>query len=382
MFERSIKLLIEKQLYKGKVIVLYGARRTGKTTLSKQILKEQELEGKKAKYYNCELLSVKSELETTNEQALKSFFGDKDIVVLDEAQNIENIGLALKILVDTYPDIQIIATGSSSFDLVNKVGEPLVGRSRHFILYPFSMQEIRNKHDLFDISAKMESILRFGLYPSVFELDDEGSADELEDIASNYLYKDILAFENIKNSRLLLDLLKLLALQIGNEVSYSELAQKLSVSIHTIIKYIDLLEKCFVVFSLRSFSRNLRNEIGKSQKIYFYDLGIRNALINAYNPLSMRNDIGALWENFCIIERLKYNQANKNRCNTYFWRMYSGQEVDYIEEYSGLLDGFEFKYNPNMKFKTPKKFLETYENSSVDVIHSKNWWEFLLKKEQ
>jgi len=378
MFDRSIKKQINEVLYKGKVVVIYGARRTGKTTLSKEILKEQELQGKKGIYLNCESISVKSKIETTNELSLKEFFGDNQLIVLDEAQNIDNIGLTLKLLVDTYPEIQIIATGSSSFDLVNKIGEPLVGRSREFKLFPLSIAEIKTKQDLFNISGKLENILRFGTYPSVFNLSEREAIQELDDIASKYLYKDILIFDNVRNSKVLLDLLKLLALQVGSEVSFSEIAQTLEVSSQTVSKYIDLLEKCFIVFSLRSFSRNLRKEIGKSQKVYFYDLGIRNAIIENFNTLDKRDDVGALWENFCIVERLKYNQAYERFVNKYFWRMYSGQEVDYIEEHSGQLDGFEFKYNPKAKFKKPTKFLETYDNSTVNVIDFEKVWSFIL----
>jgi uncharacterized protein len=378
MFDRSIKKQVNEVLYKGKVVVIYGARRTGKTTLSKEILKEQEEQGKKGIYLNCESISVKSKIETTNELSLKEFFGDNQLIVLDEAQNVDNIGLTLKLLVDTYPEIQIIATGSSSFDLVNKIGEPLVGRSREFKLFPLSIAEIKTQQDLFNISGKLENILRFGTYPSVFNLSEKEAIQELDDIASKYLYKDILIFDNVRNSKVLLDLLKLLALQIGNEVSFSEIAQTLEVSSQTVAKYIDLLEKCFIVFSLRSFSRNLRKEIGKSQKIFFYDLGIRNAIIENFNTLDKRDDVGSLWENFCIMERLKYNQAHERFVNKYFWRMYSGQEVDYIEEHSGQLDGFEFKYNPKAKFKKPTKFLETYDNSSVNVIDSENVWSFIL----
>ncbi len=378
MFERSIKKHIMDVLYKGKVIVIYGARRTGKTTLSKEILKEQEAQGKKVLYLNCESLAVKSKIETTNELALKDFLGDYNFVVLDEAQNIDNIGLTLKLIVDTYPEIQIIATGSSSFDLVNKIGEPLVGRAREFKLYPLSISEIKTRQDLFTISGKLENILRFGTYPSVYGLSEADAIKELDDIASKYLYKDILTFDNIKNSKVLLDLLKLLALQVGNEVSFSEIGQQLEISRQTVSKYIDLLEKCFIVFSLRSFSRNLRKEIGKSRKVYFYDLGIRNSIIENFNTLDKRADTGALWENFCIIERLKYNQAKGRFVNKYFWRMYSGQEVDYIEEHSGQLDGFEFKYSEKAKIKTPSKFLETYDNSSVNVVNSQNIWSFIL----
>ena len=248
MIKRSLQDQIEKQLYKDKVIILYGARRVGKTTLSKQILENQNKQGIKTLYLNCELISVKQKLETTNEQDLKDFLGDNKLVILDEAQHVQNIGLTLKIMIDTYPEIQIIATGSSSFDLVNQVGEPLVGRSRQFILYPFSMNELKAEFDLFKLSSKLDNILRFGTYPDVFGQSEEDAINELENIASNYLYKDILIYDNIKISKILLELLQLLALQIGNEVSFNEIAQKINISTHTVIKYVDLLREMLYYF--------------------------------------------------------------------------------------------------------------------------------------
>jgi len=378
MFNRSIQAHINHTLYRGKVVILYGARRTGKTTVSKKILKEQERLGKKTHYVNCELLDAKRSLETTNEKLLKQYLGDYDIVVLDEAQNIDNIGKVLKIIADTFPDIQIIATGSSSFDLSNRVAEPLTGRSRTFVLHPFSMLEIRENSTFHDASAQLERAMVFGMYPSVYGLGAAEAKRELMEIASNYLYKDLLMFEQIKSSKVLLEMLELLALQVGNEVSHSEIGQKLGISHHTVKKYIDLLEKCFVVFSLRSFSRNLRNEINKSQKIYFYDLGMRNAIIQNFNKPGLRQDAGALWENFCIVERLKRNQAREVFANTYFWRMYSGQEIDFIEEKDGEIECFEFKRNAEAKVRRPSLFIEKYAPISFNIVHSENWFEFLL----
>lgn len=377
VIKRTIHQLIEQQLYKGKVIILYGARRVGKTTLAKQILVTQKKARKKGAYLNCESLNVKTRLETTNEISLKDYFGDHDLIVLDEAQNIDKIGHILKLLVDTYPDTQIIATGSSSFDLVNQIGEPLVGRSREFRLYPFSMAELNFAHNLFALQGKLEKMLRFGTYPSVFGQSENNGRDELDDIASKYLYKDILAFEHIKNSALLLNLLRLLALQIGSEVSYHEIGQQLGINHITVKKYIDLLEKCFIVFPLNAFSRNARKEISKSKKVYFYDLGIRNALIDNFNPLAKRADVGALWENFCIVERLKLNEYTKNRARRYFWRTYAGQELDYIEESGGKLRGYEFKYNKKTKFKPPSNFVETYQ-TKISVVNQDNWQRFLM----
>jgi len=377
-FNRNIQPLIEAQLYKSKVIILYGARRTGKTFLCNQIIKKQTEKGIKARYLNCESFAVKQKLQTTNELELKNYLADSNLVILDESQHIENIGLTLKILVDFYPEIQIIATGSSSFDLANKTGESLTGRARRFILYPLSIEELKTGIDLFKIDSSLDKILTYGLYPSVFNSVDADAGFELDEIISNYLYKDILEFEKVKNSTILLELLQLLALQLGNEVSYHEIGQKLALDGATVKKYIDLLTKCFVILPLRAFSRNLRKEIGKSQKIYFYDIGIRNSLIRNYNPPKLRNDIGALWENFCIIERLKYNQAHLRLVNSYFWRTYDQKEIDYIEEHSGVLEGYEFKWSENSKkYKPPKLFLETYENSSVKQIDPSNYLEFV-----
>jgi len=371
---RTIQQKIEKSLFKGKVIIIYGARRVGKTTLSNHIIKNYQ----KSKYINCELLQNKIALETTNSELLLNFIGDYRLVILDEAQYINNIGLILKVINDTFPDIQIIATGSSSFELSNFISEPLTGRSRKFILFPFSMEEIKQKNDLITTHAKLNNILRFGLYPEVFDKNETDAIEELNDIASNYLYKDILQFEKIKRSNLLMNLLRALALQLGNEISYNELANMLGENVHTIKRYLELLEKSFVIFRLSSFSRNLRKEIGKGQKIYFYDLGIRNSLIQNFNPIALRNDIGGLWENFCILERMKSNHNKRRFINTYFWRTYDQKEIDYIEEEGGKLKAFEFKFNPKAKTKVPKEFLETYHESEFKTIHNNNYWDFVM----
>ncbi len=287
--------------------------------------------------------------------------------------------MTLKIIVDTYPEIQIIATGSSSFDLADEVGEPLVGRKREFVLYPLLIKELIDYSGYSNITAELETVLRYGTYPTIYLNSEVEARLELEEIVSSYLYKDILIFERLKNSNIILNLLQMIALQVGNEVSYNELSKKLGISVQTVEKYVDLCEKCFIIFTLRALSRNIRNEVSrKSKKIYFYDLGIRNALIQNFNPLNIRNDVGALWENFCILERMKYNKLNQRFVNSYFWRVYSGQEVDYIEEHSGVFEGFELKYNKDAKFKKPSMFLEKYENSSVEVVNNQNWYEFLV----
>ncbi len=373
MINREIQPIIEKNLFQKKVVVIYGPRRVGKTTLSKQLMQTVE----KNRYINCELLENKLALETTNSIALRNFLGNYKLIVLDEAQYIADIGRILKIIADTFPDIQLIATGSSSFELGNRVAEPLTGRSREYLLYPFSVGEILSLDDPVTIMAGLERFLRFGLYPEVYGKTDEEAMEELTQISSNYLYKDILQFEQVKRPGLLLNLLNALALQVGNEVSLNELSRMLRETVPTIQRYIELLEKAFVIFRLRSFSRNLRNEIAKGQKIYFYDLGIRNALIRNFNPLNLRNDTGGLWENFCITERMKFNQNRRRFVNAWFWRTYNQKEVDYIEDEGGVLHAFEFKYRVPRKSEAPKIFSESYPDSTFATITRENFLEFL-----
>jgi predicted AAA+ superfamily ATPase len=366
---RDIQIHIQKNLFKGKVIIIYGARRVGKTTLAKQILKEFP----EGKYINCELLQNKTTLETTNSEKLKDIIGNHRLVVLDEAQSIQNIGLILKIIADTFTETQIIATGSSSFDLASEISEPLTGRMRKYTLYPFSINEIIRALSLTDFKAKLDGFLRFGLYPEVYDKNEEDSIEELNELASNYLYKDVLQYQNIKKPNLIIDLLRALALQLGSEVSLYELASLLKQNSHTVLRYIELLEKSFVIFRLRAFARNLRNEISKTQKIYFYDLGIRNSLIQNFNPVTIRNDTGGLWENFCILERRKYLENNRKFVNTYFWRTYNQQEIDYIEEYGGMLHAFEFKYTSAKRVTIPKAFSSSYPEHSYTLITADNF---------
>ena len=375
MIQRSLQPIIEKWLFKNQIILIYGARQVGKTTLSKQIL-EKYSSSKKTAYFNCELSHIKTAFETTNDADLRALIGNNELIVLDEAQTIKNIGLVLKIIYDTIPNVQVIATGSSSFDLANEISEPLTGRALSFILYPFSIKEISDRGGFAEVSSKFENILTYGLYPRVFDKPKDEAGELLSSLASSYLYKDILSHENLRSSEQLLKILQLLALQTGSEVSYNEIGQKLSMSGMTVDKYIDLLEKCFVIFKLRAFSRNKRKEISKSVKIYFYDLGIRNALIQSFAPLDLRTDTGAIWENFCIVERKKINQVNNKRLNQYFYRTFSGEEVDYVEEYDGCLYGYEFKFNKE-RAKKPKIFLSSYQNASAETINKENWFNFL-----
>ncbi len=373
--ERTISDSIIDNLFKGKVIVIYGARRTGKTTLAKHIL-DTYTGTKSTKYFSCEDFETKNLLETTNTETLQRTLGLYDLIILDEAQMLNNIGATLKIIHDFLPDLQVIATGSSSFDLRDQIGEPLVGRSRTYTLYSFSLSELAM--DSIQLQSNLEHILRFGLYPTVINQSEEYAKEELSDIKNGYLYKDILAIERIKSSNTLINLLISLALQVGSEVSYNELARKLGISTVTVQKYIDLLEKCFVIFVLPAFSRNIRKEIGtKSKKIYFYDLGIRNAIINSFAPLNLRTDTGVLWENFCIVELIKKARNKRRFLNNYFWRTYDQQEIDFIEEYNGVLYAYEFKFSPKQKVKIPQIFIDTYR-PQFQVINKENYQKYLI----
>ncbi|GAB2488122.1 MAG: ATP-binding protein [Cytophagales bacterium] len=369
---RTIISQLEDQLFKGKVLILYGARRTGKTTLVKYLLTKFS---EKSAYINCELQEYKDALSTTNSGLLAEFIGNRELIIFDEAQHIANIGLVLKVLVDTFPQVQFIATGSSSFELSGMVSEPLTGRSRQFLLLPFSLEEIGQSLNPIQIKANLPNFLRFGLYPQVFNSIGDEKIEELAEISSNYLYKDLFQFEQIKKPDLLFKLLAAIALQTGSESSLNELAQITGTNVHTVKRYLELLEKSFVIFRLNSFSRNLRKELAKSQKIYFYDVGIRNAVIRNFNEMNLRTDVGGLWENFCINERIKFNQNHRRFVNTYFWRTYDQKEIDYIEEKDGHLTCFEFKYAEGAPGKFPAEFSETYPNSSFKVITPANFFE-------
>jgi predicted AAA+ superfamily ATPase len=376
MLKRRLQAKIEKELFKGKAIIVYGARQVGKTTLMKQILENNK--SKRTKYFNCESISIQDNLEDAEPLKIKEFLGDAELVVLDEAQVLKNAGLIIKLMVDTYPQIQILATGSSSFDLANKLGEPLVGRAIHYKLYPLSIEELINSgEDVISMESHLEKILRCGSYPEVFFAKNNNDALlKLEEISSGYLLKDILSFDGIKKSNIIVKLLKYLSLQLGNEVSYEELASNLSIDKKTVERYIDILEKCFIIFKVGALSRNLRNEISRGVKIYFYDLGIRNSLIQNYNKMDIRNDVGGLWENFCILERLKHCHYNDIRANIYFWRTYTQKEIDYIEEREGKFFAYEIKWG-KAKIGNPMEFINAYKGSQFEVIDKDNYLRFV-----
>ncbi len=372
--QRHIQPKIERWLFRRKVIIIYGARQVGKTTLAKTLLEKfDQTDG----YFNCETPSVSAALENREPELLRRFIGNKKIVVFDEAQNVPNIGLTLKIFADTFPDLQIIATGSSSFELANRTSEPLTGRSLQFTLLPFSLAEIEQWYNIFEIKSQLDHFLTYGLYPEIVKAPIDEAQVLLEDLSGKYLYKDILAFENLKRSDVLHKLLQLLALQIGHEVSYHELANTLKINSRTVERYIDLLEKVFVIFRLRPLSRNLRKEISKRNKIYFYDVGVRNAILQQYQPPEIRVDKGSLWENFFIAERLKYLLNNQLNPNRYFWRTLNQQELDYIEESDNILHAYEVKWKPG-NYKVPPSFAKAYPNSKVEFVNTENFDSFLF----
>ncbi|NJN33379.1 MAG: ATP-binding protein [Saprospiraceae bacterium] len=371
--KRSLQAQIEAWLFRGKILILYGARQVGKTTLCKAIIAAY---GEDATYLNCEIESVKMSLSVKEPHILKRFIGSKKIIILDEAQSVPEIGLVLKLLIDTYPEMQIIATSSSSFDLANRAAEPLTGRALQFELYPFSYSEMGQIFNPLEKRAYLDYFMRFGFYPEIAFADESDARFLLDNLSSSYLLKDILIFENIKKADVLVNLLRLLAMQIGNLVSYHEIATALKISSATVERYIDLLEKSFVIFRLTPLSGNLRNEIGKKNKIYFYDLGIRNSLIQQYQSTEFRLDKGAIWENFVIVERLKWLQANNLRPNRFFWRNHQQVEIDYIEKRDERLDAYEIKWQDKRK-TMPVVFQKTFPNAEFMVIHKENFDTFI-----
>lgn len=364
---------IEPLLKPNKVVVIYGPRRVGKTTLLNEFLKTTKL---KYRLDSGENIRIQEILGSQDFKKIGEYIGGNELIAIDEAQNIKGIGLGLKIIVDNFPDIKVIATGSSSFDLAGQIGEPLVGRKTTINLYPFAQLELAQEQNAFDLKQKLEDFLLFGSYPNVYtaKTKDE-KIGALNDIADSYLLKDVLAIDRVKKPKIIIDLVKMLALQIGSEVSLTELAQNLSVNLNTIAKYLDILEKGFVIISCGALRRNLRNEIRGKKKYYFYDNGVRNALLSQFNGLSLRNDTGALWENFIFTERLKTRAYKNIYANYYFWRTYQQKEIDLVEEYGGVLHGYEFKFTGGAA--KPKEFFEAYPQSTFEAINKENYLDFL-----
>ena len=373
MIQRSIETEIQNELGKGKAIVILGARQVGKTTLLKEMFKERE----QILFLNGDESDVRAMLEHPTSTALKAIIGDKKTLIIDEAQRITDIGLKLKLIIDNIPGVQVIATGSSSFELANRINEPLTGRKWEHRMFPLSFGELVGQNGLLEEKRMLRHRLVYGTYPDMVV--NEGEERRiLKELSEDYLYKDILAFDKIKKSDRLVKLLQALAFQVGSQVSYNEIGQICGLSGGTVENYIDILEKCYIVFRLGSFSRNLRNELKSSRKIYFYDNGIRNAIIANFNPMDLRNDTGALWENFIVSERVKANSYNARFCNSWFWRTAQQQEVDYLEEEDGKLSAYEFKYNPKRAARAPITFTKSYPEASFKVITPDNIEEFLL----
>jgi len=367
---------LEQHLQSGKVLVIYGPRQAGKTTLVEHFLNQTNLQ---YRYETGDNIRVQEILSSQDLNRLLEFTEGQKLLVIDEAQYISNIGMGLKMIIDKRKDIKIIATGSSSFDLANQLGEPLTGRKRTLKLYPFAQLELKNQaNTVYDLKQNLEKYLVFGSYPEVITAKNKkGKQLALREITESYLLKDILTLENIKASRALVNILELLAFQIGNEVSHHELGQQVGLDKNTVARYLDLLEKTFVLINVRGFSRNLRKEISKKSKYYFYDTGVRNAIINNFNKLRLRNDTGQLWENFLVIERLKKQEYHQLFSNNYFWRTYDQKEIDWIEEREGQLYGYEFKWG-NKTPSAPKDWQETYDNAHYKIINRQNYPDFIL----
>jgi hypothetical protein len=371
MHSRYLNERINKRIDSGKAIVIIDPRQVGKTTLIESILEDRDyllLDGDDPK--------TRTLLTEPNTEQIRTILGKYKYIFIDEAQRIKGIGLTMKIITDRFKDVQLFTSGSSSFDLSNKINEPLTGRKWEYQLFPISWEEYENHHGFLHAEQNLENRLLYGFYPDVLNnVGDEISI--LRNLANSYLYKDILSYADIRKPEVLDKLLQALALQVGSEVNYSELAQIVNVDKNTISKYIDILQKGYIVFKLSSFSRNVRNEIKTNKKIYFYDNGIRNMIIGNFNPIELRTDKGALWENFLISERVKQIEYKQSLARTYFWRTKQQQEVDFVEENGTNVFGFEFKWNKKKNQKLPKTFTDTY-NAESKIIDKENFRDFVI----
>lgn len=363
-------------LHKGKALLLYGPRQVGKTTLVKKFLGGNTK--LKYKFDTGENIALQALFSSMDFNGILSYAQGYDLLVIDEAQKIPKIGEALKILVDHILDIRILVTGSSSFELAGQVGEPLTGRKNTLTLFPVAYLELKNLYNAYELQERLKENLVFGSYPEVLTAPTrEEKTDRLKELAESYLLKDILEMERVKGAKVLLDLLRLVAFQIGSEVSLSELGRQLGIDAKTVARYLDLFEKSFVLYNVRGYSRNLRKEVTKKSKYYFYDVGLRNAIIQNFNPIGVRDDIGALWENFLFMERLKRNAYAKTYANYYFWRTWDKKEIDFVEERGGGLYGYEFKWSDKKTARVPTDWTETYPTAQYQVIHQKNYMEFI-----
>ena len=373
---RNLEPALAKRLFQGKALVLYGPRQSGKTTLIRHLLDPY---GSQVLWLNGDNPDTKNLLSGITSAAWKRIIGLRKIVVVDEAQRIEDIGLSLKLVIDEFPDVQVIATGSSSFELMNRTAEPLTGRKFEYRLLPLSFGEMCNFHGSFEEKQERERRMLYGCYPDI--INNPGDEQRrLEELAGSYLFKDIYALDGLKKSSLVEKLVSAIALQLGSEVSYNELAGLVGTDSRTVERYIDLLSQCYIIFPLRAYSRNLRNEIKKGIKIYFYDLGIRNAVINNFSPLSDRTDAGGMWENYLIMERLKRSINLPFRPHSFFWRTQSplNQEIDYLEEGNGKLRAWEIKSNPKVRARIPLTFKKAYPDAETGILNPENYEDFLL----
>jgi predicted AAA+ superfamily ATPase len=360
----------------NQALIIYGPRRVGKTTLLNNFIKQTTL---KYRLDSGDNIRIQDLLGSQDFTRILEYAQGYELIVLDEAQYIPNIGIGIKILVDQVPNLKVIATGSSSFDLANQIGEPLTGRKTTLTLYPIAQLELLSQYNNYDLKEKLEEYLVFGGYPQVLTAKTrEEKIRILEELVNSYIFKDILALQQLKGSKILLDLLKLLAFQVGNEVSMNELATNLAIDVKTVGRYLDLLEKAFIVFRLNAFSRNLRSEVTSKSKYFFFDNGIRNAVISQFNKLDSRNDIGSLWENFIMVERMKKRSYKHIHGYSYFWRTYEQREIDLIEEREGKLFPYEFKWTTKNEVLPPKEWMLAYPQSeSFSVINPNNYLEFI-----
>lgn len=372
MINRANNFQFKQWMFRGKVLILIGSRQVGKTTLISEISKTFAQED--VLFVNCDESDIRAVLENSSSTALKSFIGSKKLFIIDESQRVKGIGLTLKLIADTLKEVQVIATGSSAFDLRNELEEPLTGRKIVIELFPISTQEMVSHTSFIEEKRMLEQRMIYGMYPEIIN-NPTDAKKLLKELSDSYLFKDILSYKDIRQPDALRKLLTALSLQVGSEVSYNEIGNLIGLDKETVERYIDLLEKSFVVFRLTSLSRNGRNELKKSRKIYFYDNGVRNAVINNFNPLSLRADVGDLWENFMISERRKTLHYNQIFANTYFWRTHTQLEIDYIEEREGKLFTYEFKWSDKKKAKIPKLFTELYPENEFELINAKNYME-------
>ena len=376
MIKRCIKKQIDSCLHKGKAVIIVGPRQVGKTTLLKMLTVDTD---RKVLIWNCDEPDIRKRLNEPTSTELGAETANADLILIDEAQRVKNIGITLKLLIDNYPEKQVVVTGSSAIELSNSINEPLTGRKYEYVMFPFSSEELICEFGATEERRMLERRLIYGSYPEVVNHPGE-ERETLIDLANSYLYKDIFSFQDVRKPEIVEQLLQALALQVGSEVSFNELGRLLGLTSITVQRYIDLLEKSYVLFHLRSFSRNVRSELKKSRKIYFYDNGVRNAILGDYKPLDLRTDTGALWENFVISERIKHNSYNTFYGKNFFWRTQQQQEIDYIEDFDGVLHTYEFKWSTTKLPRLTETFAKNYPDHTFAIVTPDNYQDFVCGK--